>query len=197
METLELILNEQNTLSFEVDINGITNEKIEVNFVIENDGMDLSFKGTLVEGVVEIQLPILTSILKAKTYAAKMAFVIENTKYFEPLHTNVEFIQPISITTKPKRSAVKKSVVKEDVTSDITISSVKVTKVKPVMERLKDSIESLAKAENVGTLISIYNKEVLLKENADTDVKDAVSFIDAFCQDEYNKTFKQFIADTK
>ena len=196
METLELILNEQNTLSFEVDISGITNEKIDVNFVIENDGMDLSFKGTLVEGVVEIQFPILSSVLKAKTYAAKMAFVIENTKYFEPLHTNVDFVQPISITTKAKASATKK-VVKEDTVEGITISSVKVSKVKPIMERLDDALVNLASAKNVGSLISIYNKEVLLKEDALTDTKDAIDFINDFCQDKYGKTFKDFIADNK
>ena len=196
METLELILNEQNTLSFEVDINGITNEKVDVNFVIENEGMNLSFKGTLIEGVVEIQFPILNSVLKAKTYAAKMAFVIENTKYFEPLHTNIEFVQPISITTKAKAPA-KKKVVKEDTVEGITISSVKVTKTKPIMERLDDALADLASAKNVGALISIYNKDVLLRENAETDTKDAINFINDFCQDKYNKTFKEYIADNK
>jgi len=197
METLELILNEQNTLSFEVDISGITNEKVEVNFVIENEGMDISLRGTLVEGVVEIQIPILASVLKAKTYAAKMAFVIENTKYFEPLHTNVEFVQPISITTSPAKSSVKKKVVKEDAVEGITISSVKVTNTKSIMERLDDSIKSLAEAKNIGSLISIYNKDVLLNENAITEPKDAIEFIDSFCLDKYKKTFKEYIADNK
>jgi len=195
METLELILNEQNTLSFEVDITGITNEKVDVNFVIENEGMDISLRGTLVEGVVEIQIPILSNVLKAKTYAAKMAFVIENTKYFEPLKTNVEFIQPISITTSVKSAVKTEKVVKEDVVAGISISSVKVTKTKPIMERLDDTIKSLAEAKNIGSLISIYNKDVLLNENAITDPKDAIDFIDSFCSDKYNKTFKEYIAD--
>jgi len=199
MSDIELILNEQNTLEFETDISGITNEKIDVSFVIENDGMDLSFKGTFVEGIVSIDFPILSSILKAKTYASKLVFVIEGQKYFEPMKTNVDFIQPISITTKPKKSSAVKKVVKEDTTAveGIKINSVKVTSVKPVMERLEDSIKDLAAADSVGSLISIYNKEVLLKESADTNVKDAIDFIDAFCKDKYNKTFKEYIADTK
>lgn len=197
METLELILNEQNILSFEVDITGITNEKVEVNFVIENEGMDISLKGTLVEGVVEIQVPILSSVLKAKTYAAKMAFVIENTKYFEPLHANVEFVQPISITTKVTK-AVKKTVVKESSVDDtIVINSVKVSKVKPVLERLEDSLSDLAEANSIGALMTIYNKDVLLNENAKGDAMEAVEFINDYCMDQHKKSFKQYIADSK
>jgi len=196
---IELILNEHQELMFETDITGITNEKVDVSFVIENDGIGMSFKGNLVDGVVTVNFPILTNILEAKTYDSKLVFVIENTKYFEPMKTQVNFIQPISITTKPKKSSAVKKVVKEDTIAveGIKINSVKVTSVKPVMERLEDSIKDLAAADSVGSLISIYNKEVLLKESADTNAKDAIDFIDAFCKDKYNKTFKEYIADTK
>ena len=193
---IELILNEKTTLEFETDISGITTEKVDVSFVIENDGIGMSFNGSLVDGLVTINFPILSNILEAKTYDAKLVFIIENTKYFEPMKTEVEFVQPISITTKAKASATKK-VVKEDTVADIKISSVKVTSVKPIMERLDDALPDLASAKNVGSLISIYNKEVLLKEDALTDTKDAIKFINDFCQDKHGKSFKDYIADNK
>lgn len=199
MSNIELILNETSSLEFETDISGITNESVEVQFIIESDGYGMTFKGNLLDGIVTVNFPILTNVLEAKTYDAKLVFIIEGSKIFTPMTTQVDFVQPISITTeiKAKSKTKDKAVVKETSIGDIKINSVTMKKVKPIMERLKEALPDLASAKNVGSLISIYNKDVLLNENAKTDAKDAVSFIDAYLKDAEGKTFKDYIEDIK
>lgn len=196
MSNIELTLNETSSLEFETDITGITNESVDVQFIIESDGYGMTFKGNLVDGVVTVDFPILTNVLEAKTYDAKLVFIIEGTKYFTPMTTKVDFVQPISISTEVKTTP--KTVVKEDNNLDgIKIGTVKVTKVKPIMERLKEALPDLASAKNIGALLSVYNKDVLLNENAKTDVKDAVDFINAYLKDASETTFKDYIAESK
>jgi hypothetical protein len=197
MEKIVLNLSERNTLNFEVEIDGITNEKVDVKFVVENEGMELAFDGVLNEGTVTIDIPIMSKMLEAKTYASKMVFIVENDKYFEPMHVMTEFVQPVSITTKLVEKSAKKTDKVQESKGDISFGNIKVTSTKPIMERLEDALPDLAKAKNMKSLLEVYNKEVLLKENSDTTGKAAVEFIDAFCKDKYGKTFKEYIKDNK
>jgi len=197
MSNIELILNETSSLEFETDISGITNESVDVQFIIESDGYGMTFKGNLLDGIVTVDFPILTNVLEAKTYEAKLVFIIEGTKIFTPMTTQVDFVQPINITTNVKQNT-KKNIVKEDTNiKGITINTVKVSKVKPIIDRLGDALNELASAKSVNDLLSIYNKDVLLNENANTEIKDALDFLDDYCEDVHSKTFKEYVAESK
>lgn len=193
MSNIELILNETSSLEFETSISGLTNESIEVQFVIESDGYGMTFKGNLLDGIVSVDFPILSNVLEAKTYDAKLVFIVEGTKYFNPMTTKIDFIQPISITTNVKQTPNKKVVKETTDVGNITVGTVKVTKTKSVFERLDENIDALASAKDMSELVSIYNTEILLKENAETDAKDAISFINDYCVDKFGKTFKEYI----
>jgi len=197
MSNIELILNETSSLEFETDISGITNESVDVQFIIESDGYGMTFKGNLLDGIVTVDFPILTNVLEAKTYEAKLVFIIEGTKIFTPMTTQVDFVQPINITTNVKQNT-KKNIVKEDTNiKGITINTVKVSKVKPIIDRLGDALNELASAKSVNDLLSIYNKDVLLNENANTEIKDALDFLDDYCEDVHSKTFKEYVTESK
>jgi hypothetical protein len=198
METLELSLNETQELSFDVDIQGITNEKVDVKFIIETDGMDLSFEGKMESGNVIVDLPILSETLKPKTYQAKMAFIIEGVRYFEPMRVMVDMIQPISITASVNES--KKTVINKEskeVHEDISFGNITVTKTKPIMERMEECFPEMVKSTSIGGLLEIYKKDVLLKEDADVSGKDAIQFIDAFTKDKHGKTFSEYVKANK
>jgi hypothetical protein len=199
MEKIELNISERNTLDFDVEIEGITNETVAVKFVMEKNGMEVGFDGVLNEGTVSIDIPILSGMMKPDTYASKMVFIVEGDKYFEPMHVMTELIQPVMITTSIKESSTKKkaAVTEEKKSGDITFSNIKVTSTKPIMERLEDALPELAKAKNMKSLLSVYNKDVLLKESSDTTAKAAIEFIDAFCKDRFGHTFKEYIKENK
>jgi len=198
METIELNISENNALSFDVDIQGITSEKVEVRFVIETSGMDLSFNGVMEAGVVSIDLPILSEVLKPKTYQSKMVFIVENTKYFEPMHVLVDLVQPVSITASVNEA--KKTVLKKEdavVSEEISFGKISVTKTKPVMERMEDALPSMSTAKGIDGLLSVYKKEVLLNENSDVSAKEALEFINAFTKDKFSKSFSEYVKDSK
>lgn len=195
MEQIELDISDKNLLEFDVEIQGITSEKVDVKFIIESDGVDFAFDGTLEDGTVSIDIPMLNKFLEPKTYSAKMAFVVEGNRYFEPLHVMAELVQPVSITTSIKEST--KKTVTAPATSvneeSISVSTIKVTPKKDLMERMADALPIMKEATSVADIIGIYKKEVLLNENSKVSNKEAVEFIDTYCRGEFGKSFKEYI----
>ena len=201
METIELNISENNSLSFDVEIQGITSEKVDVKFVIESNGMDLSFDGKMEDGVVSVDLPILKEMLKPKTYQSKMVFIVESTKYFEPMHVMVDLVQPVSITAtvnETKKTVLKKEdkqVVNEN--DEITFGKISVTKTKPIMERMEEALPEMVSSSSIDNLLGVYKKEVLLKEDSDVSAKEALEFINAFTKDKFGKSFSEYVKDSK
>ncbi len=198
METLELSLNETQELSFDVAIQGITNEKVDVKFVIETNDMELSFDGIMENGSVLVNLPILSEILKPKTYQSKMIFIVENSRYFEPMHVMVDMVQPVSITASINET--KKTVIKKEETTikeDISFGNITVTKTKPIMERMEEALPEMIKATGIDNLLGVYKKDVLLKEDSDVSAKDMLDFVNAFTKDKFGKTFSEYVKDSK
>ena len=195
MEQITLTVDDKNLLEFDVQIQGITSEKVDVKFIIESDGVDFAFDAKLENGTVTVDIPILSKFLEPKTYSAKMAFVVEG-RYFEPLHILTELVQPMSITSTIKKETTKK-VVKESSNIDessIKVSTIKVTPKRDLMERMRDTLPLMKDASNVAEIISIYKKDVLLNETSNVTQKDALSFINSYCKSEHNKSFKEYIS---
>ena len=115
MNDINILLNQQNELEFEVDID-LSSKQITPRFVIEVDGMDLSFEGKLDNNKVMIQLPILANTIETKDYKCRLEMIADGSTIITPLKTTLTAELPIKVksingkeleTTKPVDKSLK------------------------------------------------------------------------------------------
>lgn len=183
MAEIELLINEENTLAFDVEISGANTKNVEVRFVIETENYEFAFPGIMKGKTVEIKIPILSQVVTPDIYRSRLEFILEGEKYFAPMRTDVELIQPVKVTAGIRES--KKSV-KESKKAKVVVRSFKT-----LNEKILDNMDKFAKAKNLNKLLKVYNKKITEEEN----VKDALSLINSVCQNEHGKSFKDYIKD--
>ena len=199
METIELEINETNELSYEVMIEGVDNEKIDVKFVIETEQMEIGFNGEYKDGKMSVEIPSLSGVIEPKTYRGKMVFLIGENKYFEPLKVNVKFVQPISIDVQMKES-MKKTIKPKEIKITENKDAVKVTKKnekKTLLDRLDEVFSEIVNADNMDSLTKIYQEHVLMSESVDVDKKKMIEMLDLYSKEKHGVAFKEYIMSVK
>jgi len=189
MSDITLVLDEQQELEFDVEVQGITTDNVDVRFVLESTGMNFAFPGKLEKGIVTIDIPILSQYLKPDTYEGKLEFVFEGEKYFAPMKTKVELVQPVKIAAEVKET---KKVNSPSVMEEIKAPTVRVRQVKTINEKILENLDAFAKASNKDELLEMYNEKVVKEEN----IKEALSLIDAVCKNGKGKSFKDYIKES-
>jgi hypothetical protein len=206
-ETITLTIDEVNTLKFGIEIQGLDTTMVEARFVIESIGMNLEFPGKFENGEVDVNIPILSRILKPGTFQAKLELVIEGERLFRPMDIDVELVQPVSVaatlgeaTVKvsdaAKKHAPKKKLSTNGDTSPSVTASVVASRAKRPDELIADHIIELAKAKNVNALLYTYSNKVLLRESfLPLSIKDVMPVIESACKKHFGKTFTEVVAE--
>jgi len=187
---ITLVLDEQQSLEFDVDVQGVTTDNVDVRFVLESRNINFSFPGKLNDGVVTIDIPILSKYLKPDTYNGKLEFVFEGQKYFSPMEAKVELIQPVKVKAEVKEG--KKVIKKSSIIENIKTSGVRVKKTKTLNEKIIENINVFAKANNKEELLELYSEKVVDKGN----IREALSLIDSVCKNKFGKSFKEYIKES-
>lgn len=178
MSDIEILLDEENTLQFEVEIQGISTKRLDSRFVVETpNNMDLSFDGSFEDGKVKVAIPILAQVVEADTYKCRLEFILEGEKYFAPMETEIDFIMPVKVRAGLKGNTVAR---KKEVQGNVVLNSdsFKVTH-QPVEEKeVEQEVDnSLAEAlvereiEEMKRSIEAFNKEIESKEGRKFEVK--------------------------
>jgi len=98
MSEIEILLDEENTLSFDVEIQGISTKNIKSRFVVETgEQIDLSFDGKLEGGTVEVVIPILADLVEPGYKQCRLEIIAEGERFFIPLVTDVELVMPMKV----------------------------------------------------------------------------------------------------
>lgn len=98
---IELKLDENNELVFEVNIQGTdaADAKPVIRYIIEDKKLSYTFLGNIKNGNVNVDVPILTDTIKEGVYSSKLEVIIGD-RYFVPLETNVEFKKSLTVTAE-------------------------------------------------------------------------------------------------
>jgi hypothetical protein len=120
MSSIDLLLDEENELTFALKIEGTRPATAQCRLVLENKDMSLIFNSDTYDGEeVSIVLPPLSHVLKEGQYNMNLEVIVED-KFFKPLELVGNFEKSISIVAE----AVTKK--KEILKPQVKLSNVKV-----------------------------------------------------------------------
>lgn len=115
MEIVELKLDEENELLFNVHIEGTSASSVAVRMMCESENYKAYFDGKFNGNEVQVIVPELkkdSSFLENKNYNAHLEIVIEN-KFFIPLKFNVKFKESIKIQAEMVNKNSDKEIIQE------------------------------------------------------------------------------------
>ena len=101
MAEIDLMLDEENELTFQLNIEGTRPAEASCRLLLTNENMSLSFDA--VQGgndEVSVTLPPLGHVLKEGKYNMQLEVIVDD-KYFKPLMIEGNFEKSIKITASP------------------------------------------------------------------------------------------------
>ena len=99
MSTIDLMIDEENELTFQVQIEGTRPGKAKCRLMLESKDMSFAFEGQSTGDEVSVTLPPLDHILKEGTYDMTLEVVVDE-RYFEPLKIQGAFEKRLKVTAE-------------------------------------------------------------------------------------------------
>ena len=99
MSTIDLMIDEENELTFQVQIEGTRPGKAKCRLMLESKNMMLAFEGQSSGDEVSILLPPLDHIIKEGTYDMTLEVVVDD-RFFEPLKLQGAFDKRLKVTAE-------------------------------------------------------------------------------------------------
>ena len=99
MSTIELMIDEENELTFQVQIEGTRPGKAKCRLMLESKNMSFAFEGQSTGDEVSVTLPPLDHILKEGTYDMTLEVVVDE-RFFEPLKLQGSFEKRLKVTAE-------------------------------------------------------------------------------------------------
>ena len=146
MSTIELMIDEENELTFQVQIEGTRPGKAKCRLMLESKDMSFAFEGQSTGDEVSVTLPPLDHILKEGTYDMTLEVVVDE-RFFEPLKLQGSFEKRLKVTaesvtvrSKPrvKTTASLVEVKKKSKTGNIQVKNKSRNKVISETKRTRD-----------------------------------------------------------
>jgi hypothetical protein len=164
MSTIDLMIDEENELTFQVQIEGTRPGKAKCRLMLESKDMSFAFEGQSTGDEVSVTLPPLDHILKEGTYDMTLEVVVDE-RYFEPLKIQGAFEKRLKVTAesvtvrskpKVKTSASLVEVKKKTKTGEIQVKNKSRNKV--IRETKRKSVVSDEDIMNLIKKLSKGNK---------------------------------------
>jgi len=152
MSKINLMLDEENELTFQVQIEGTRPGEAKCRLMLESNDISYSFQGNSNGEEVSVILPPLDHVLKEGTYDMTLEVVVDD-RYFEPLRLQGEFekrlkvtAESVSVKAKPRvKTSASLVEVKKKKSSNVSVDS------KPVTKTQKRNVVKESKRKNVVT----------------------------------------------
>lgn len=96
---IELFLDENNEIIFDILIEGNIKSSPKIRFICENKNYSLSFDGNKTDEGVKITIPKLDEIFSAGEYDSKLEVIVDD-KYFVPMKLKTIFKKKVSVKTE-------------------------------------------------------------------------------------------------
>lgn len=99
MSTIDLMIDEENELTFQVQIEGTRPGTAKCRLMLESKNMMLAFEGQSSGEEVSVTLPPLDHIIKEGTYDMTLEVVVDD-RFFEPLKLQGAFEKRLKVTAE-------------------------------------------------------------------------------------------------
>ena len=99
MSTIELMIDEENELTFQVQIEGTRPGKSKCRLMIESKEMMLAFEGQSNGDEVIVSMPPLDHVIKEGTYDMTLEVFVDD-RFFEPLKLQGAFEKRLKVTAE-------------------------------------------------------------------------------------------------
>ena len=156
MSNIDLLLDEENELTFALSIEGSRPATAQCRLVLERDEMSLVFDSDNYNGEeVTVVLPPLKHVLKEGQYNMDLEVIVED-KYFKPLSLTGNFEKSIEIKAAPITRSKRPSLKPNATLSEVKVKNrssrvsstperlqevpVKIKKKQPVLEKPKTKV---------------------------------------------------------
>lgn len=102
----KLELNEQQTMSFGINVFGTTEQPTDIRFVIEGKKFDIVCKCKQIGEDLEVEIPQMRGILESGEYQTRLEVIIGD-KIFTPLKESIEFNKLVEFGVEKKSIKVQ------------------------------------------------------------------------------------------
>ena len=109
MSSINLMIDEENELTFQVQIEGTRPGEAKCRLMLETEDMSLAFNGRSNGEEVEVVLPPLDHVLKEGSYNMTLEVMVDD-RYFEPLKIQGDFEKRLKVTAESVRVKTKPKV---------------------------------------------------------------------------------------
>lgn len=128
MSNIDLLLDEENELTFELSIEGTRPATAQCRLVLESHDLSLIFESERYDGrEVTVVLPPLKHVLKEGEYNMDLEVIVED-KYFKPLSMVGNFEKSLEVVAKPILRAKKRNTGPTASLSEIKVRNKRVAK---------------------------------------------------------------------
>lgn len=143
MAISKINLKESNGLEFSVSLQGAETNSAKTRFCVVTEDKEIAFTGSVTDGKVKFNIPVLENIIKPGTYECKLEVMVDEY-YFVPLNETIEFMVPVGVqdaaVIKQEEKGSKPTLSIGNITIKETKEPPKVS-AKAIMESLSSIIE--------------------------------------------------------
>ena len=143
MNSIDLLLDDDNELKFKVSIQGTRPGNAFCRFMIEGPEMSYAFDGNVTDGGdVSVVVPSFKNILKEGIYDTRLE-VFVNDRYFVPLKLKADFRQSINVVAESFKAERKKPAASATLVSNSSKKKIVKTNTKRKIDETKRNSPSL------------------------------------------------------
>ena len=165
MSKIDLLLDEENELIFQLNVEGNAPGTAQCRLNIDNKGIGLLFEAKASDpGEVSVVLPPLSHVLKEGDYDMTLEVVVDD-KFFQPLTLTGNFEKSVKVTAeavvrKPKRktTSVTASIQSEDRKPSVSVKNSK-TKTRDTLTEKKKPKSKVVTDRDILALIEALQRK--------------------------------------
>lgn len=156
MSNINLLLDEENEITFALTVEGTTNSPAKCRLLVEKDDMTLMFEPNYFQNdEVSVTIPALKHIFKEGECDLNLEVIVED-KYFRPLSMKAYLEKSVEVI------AESKVVAKPRVQAAASVSQVKVNrKKKTANKNIKNESKAPIKAETSSNTQKVSDKQIM------------------------------------
>lgn len=178
MNSIEMLLDEENELTFQVNIEGNRPSDASCRLRLDNEGVGLMFEASKTsQGEISVVIPPLNHVLKEGLYDMTLEVIVDD-KYFQPLTVQGNFEKSVKVTAE---AVVRSRKSKTNVTASTLVEKAnRVTKpsVSVSNSKSKRVLESREPRKNTQKPVrTATKKSQALKKFSDKDIMNLIEML--------------------
>jgi hypothetical protein len=185
MDSIDLTLDNNNELTFQISIEGSSPAESSCRFLIEGEDMSFVFPGEIEkDGIVHVNIPPLEKILKEGTYNSGLEVIVDD-RVFVPLTLRTNFEKSVTVTAE---AVSRKRKIRHSASAQLIGTSVKkraqtinVLDGKGLISEIKNSTQSASrdrpeveKQSHQKSYTSSRQNEVNIKEMSENQIRNLI-----------------------